>query len=52
MKQSAKEIGAPDAIICDEATEQTSEALHEFCHKISVRLVDIITRQKEVGAKK
>ena len=28
VKQSAEEIGDPDAIICDGATEQTSEALH------------------------
>ena len=30
VKQFAKEIGAPDAIICDTAWEQTSEALREF----------------------
>ena len=38
VKQFAKEIGAPGAIICEGATEQTSGALREFCHKISTTL--------------
>ena len=38
MKQFAKEIGAPDAIICDAAGKQTSGALREFCHKIGTAL--------------
>ena len=31
VKQFAKEIRAPDAIICDAAGEQTSRALRKFC---------------------
>ena len=31
VKQFAKEIGAPDAIICDAAGEQTSRDLRKFC---------------------
>ena len=38
VKQFAKEIGTPDAIICDGAGEQTSGAHCEFCHKISSTL--------------
>ena len=38
VKQFAKEIGAPDAIICDAAGEQTSGALRAFCHKIGTTL--------------
>ena len=34
VKQFAKEIGAPNAIICDTAGDQTSGALNEICHKI------------------
>ena len=38
VKQFAKQIGAPDAIICDTAGEQTSGALRELCHKIGTTL--------------
>ena len=38
VKQFAKEIGAPDAIICDSAGEQTSGTLREICHKIGTTL--------------
>ena len=38
VKQFAKEIGAPDAIICDTAGGKTSGALREFCHKIGTTL--------------
>ena len=31
VKQFAKEIGAPDALICDMSGEQTSHALKRFC---------------------
>ena len=34
VKQFAKEIGAPDAVICDMASEQTSPALKRFCQEI------------------
>ena len=39
MKQFYKEIGAPDAIICGAAGEQTSGALREICHKIGTTLL-------------
>jgi hypothetical protein len=38
VKQFAKEIGAPDAIICDMAGEQTSHALKRFCQEIGTTL--------------
>ena len=38
VKQFAKEIGAPDAIICDAAGEQTSQALRKFCSEIGTTL--------------
>ena len=38
VKQFAKEIGAPDAIICDMAGEQTSPALKRFCQEIGTTL--------------
>ena len=38
LKQFAKEIGAPDAIICDAAREQTSKEVRQFCHKIGTSL--------------
>ena len=38
VKQFAKEIGAPDAIICDMAGEQTSHPLRQFCNKIGTTL--------------
>ena len=38
MEQFAKDIGSPDAIICDAAGEQTSGALREFFHKIGTTL--------------
>jgi hypothetical protein len=38
VKQFAKEIGAPDAIICDMAGEQTSNALKRFCQEIGTTL--------------
>jgi hypothetical protein len=38
VKQFAKEIGAPDAIICDMAGEQTSRELKRFCQEIGTTL--------------
>ena len=38
MKQFAKDIGAPDAILCDAAGKQTSGALREICHNIGTTL--------------
>ena len=38
MKQFAKEIGAPEAIICDMAGEQTSQELKRFCQEIRTML--------------
>ena len=38
VKQFAKEIGAPEAIICDMAGEQTSHALKRFCQEIGTTM--------------
>ena len=38
MKAFAKEVGAPDAFICDAAPEQTSAEVRSFCHKIGSTL--------------
>ena len=38
VKQFAKEIGAPDAIICDMAGKQTSKDLRKFCTEIGTTL--------------
>ena len=38
VKQFAKEIGAPDAIICDMSGEQTSKAVRQFCSEIGTTL--------------
>ena len=38
VKMFAKEIGAPDAIICDPAGEQTSRELRLFLHQIGTTL--------------
>ena len=38
VKQFAKEIGAPDAIICDAAREQTSKDLRQFLNSIGTSL--------------
>jgi hypothetical protein len=38
VKQFAKEIGAPEAIIADPAGEQTSNVLRQFCHEIGTTL--------------
>jgi hypothetical protein len=38
VKQFVKEIGAPNAIICDIAGEQTSQALKRFCQEIGTTL--------------
>ena len=38
LKQFAKEIGAPDAIICDMSGEQTSTAVRQFCSDIGTTL--------------
>jgi hypothetical protein len=37
-KRFAKEIGAPEAIMCDMAGEQTSHALKSFCQEIGATL--------------
>ena len=38
VKQFAKEIGAPEAIICDMSGEQTSKSLRKFCQEIGTTL--------------
>ena len=38
MKQFAKEIGAPDAIVCDMSKEQTSSKIRHFCNDIGTSL--------------
>ena len=38
VKQFAKEIGAPDALICDMSGEQTSNALKRFCQEIGTAM--------------
>ena len=38
MKLFAKEIGAPDAFVCDAAREQVSAEVRSFCHKIGTSL--------------
>jgi hypothetical protein len=38
VKQFAKEIGAPEAIICDMAGEKTSQALKRFCQETGTTL--------------
>ena len=38
IKQYAKEIGAPDAIITDATGEQTSKAIRKFCSEIGTTL--------------
>jgi hypothetical protein len=38
VKQFAKEIGAPEAIICDMAGEQTSQNLRTFCNEIGTTM--------------
>jgi hypothetical protein len=38
LKQFAKEVGAPEAIICDAAREQMSQELRRFCNAIGSTL--------------
>jgi hypothetical protein len=38
LKQFAKEVGAPEAIICDAARDQTSQELRRFCNDIGSTL--------------
>jgi hypothetical protein len=38
VKQFAKEVGAPDAIIADPSGEQTSQPLRKFCNEIGTTL--------------
>ena len=38
LKMFAKDIGAPDAIICDAAKEQISKEVRDFCHRIGTSL--------------
>jgi hypothetical protein len=38
VKEFAKEIGAPDAIICDAASEQKSKPLKKFLSEIGTTL--------------
>ena len=38
VKQFAKAVGAPDAIVCDASGEQTSEGLKKFLHAIGTTL--------------
>lgn len=38
VKQFVKEIGAPEAFICDPSGEQRSDALRNFCHEVGTTL--------------
>ena len=38
FKQFAREIGAPDAVICDPAPEQRSSDLYAFCNEVGTTL--------------
>ena len=38
VKQLGKEIGAPDAIVCDMASEQMSAEVKQFCNMIGTTL--------------
>jgi hypothetical protein len=38
VKQFAKEIGAPEALICDAAKAQASAAMRTFCNEIGTTL--------------
>jgi len=38
LKLFAKQVGAPDAIICDYAGEQTSKAVRHFCQQMGTTL--------------
>ena len=38
IRQFAKEIGAPDAIVCDPGWEQISQAVKQFCNVIGTQL--------------
>ena len=38
LKQFAKEVGAPDALICDASGEQTSSELKKFCNDMGTSL--------------
>lgn len=33
VKQFAKEVGTPSAVVSDAVTEQKSQALHKFCNE-------------------
>ena len=48
MKMFAKEIGAPDAFVCDDSGEQTSKEVRSFCHKIGTSL-RILGRGNSLG---
>ena len=45
LKMFSKEIGAPNAIICDAAREQISQAVRDFYYKIrtSLRVLEEVT---------
>ena len=38
LKMFAKDIGAPDAIICDAAWEQISKSVRDLCHRIETSI--------------
>ena len=38
VKQFAKDVGAPEALICDAAREQKSAEVRKFCHEIGTTL--------------
>ena len=38
LKQFAKEIGTPDAVICDMSGEQTANTIKKFCIDIGTKL--------------
>ena len=43
-KQFAKDVGAPDAIVCDMASKQLSSEVKQFCNTLGTML-----RALEVG---
>ena len=38
LKMFAKDIGAPDTIICDAAREQISKEVRDFCYNIGTSI--------------
>jgi len=49
LKQIAKEVRAPDAVICDAAREQQSKLLQQFLHQISTSLCVLEENRPQVN---